>query len=43
MILVLALAILCIVGMIGAIVASVHDTRSPMRTVWGYDSRHPLI
>jgi len=42
MILVVALAALCLVGMIGAAVASVRDSRSPMRTIWGYDSRRPL-
>ncbi len=42
MILLLALAILSLVAVIGAIVASVHDSRSPVSTVWGYDSQHPL-
>jgi len=42
MILVFALATLCLVGMIGAAVAAVRDSRSPMRTIWGYDSRRPL-
>lgn len=43
MVLVLALGILCLVGVIGTVVASVRDSRSPMRTVWGYDSRRPLL
>jgi hypothetical protein len=43
MILILALAILSLIGVMGAIVASVHDSRSPVRTVWGYDTRRPLL
>ncbi|HWI30450.1 MAG TPA: hypothetical protein VNT50_03100 [Microbacterium sp.] len=42
MVLALALAILCLVGVISAVVASVRDSRSPIRTVWGYDTRRPL-
>lgn len=40
--LVLALSILCVVGVVSAVVASARDSRSPTRTVWGYDTRHPL-
>jgi hypothetical protein len=42
MVLVLALAVLCIVGIAGAIVASARDSRRPQPTVWDYDTRRPL-
>ena len=42
MVLVLALAGLSLIGVIGAVVASVRDSQGPIRTVWDYDTRHPL-
>jgi hypothetical protein len=46
MVLALALGILCIVGVIGALVAVavavIRDSRSPIPTVWDYDTRRPL-
>ncbi|HEX5729416.1 hypothetical protein [Microbacterium sp.] len=42
MVLVIALAILCLVGMVGTVVATLRDSRSPVRTIWGYDTRRPL-
>lgn len=42
MILMLALAVLCLVAAIGAIVVAVHDSRGPARTIQGYDTRRPL-
>jgi len=46
MILVFVLAIVCMVGMIAAAAAAaacVRDSPSLMPTVWGYDSRRPLL
>jgi len=42
MILVLALGILCLIGVTTAVVTSVRDSRSPAPTVWGYNTRRPL-
>ena len=42
MVLELAIAVLSVVGVIGAVVASVLDPRIPTRTIWGYDTRRPL-
>jgi hypothetical protein len=41
MVLALAIAVLSVVGVIGAVVASVLDPRIPTRTIWGYDTRRP--
>jgi hypothetical protein len=42
MMLLLALAILSVAGMTGAVAASVRDSRRPMPTVSAYDTRRPL-
>ncbi|MFK4805346.1 hypothetical protein ACI3KX_05740 [Microbacterium sp. ZW CA_36] len=43
MVLVLALAALCLVGAISAIVAWARDPRPPHPTAWDYDTRHPML
>lgn len=42
MVLVIALAVVCLVGVIGAVVASVRDSRAPLPTIPHYDTRRPL-
>jgi hypothetical protein len=41
MILVLALAALCLMGAVSAVVAWSRDPRAPRPAVWDYDTRHP--
>jgi hypothetical protein len=38
----LALAVLCLIGGISAVVAAVRDARGSLPTVLGYDTRRPL-
>ncbi|WP_267492035.1 hypothetical protein [Microbacterium allomyrinae] len=43
MFLVLALAGLCVVGVVAAIVATVRDSRGPVPTLRDYDTRRPVL
>jgi hypothetical protein len=38
----LAILCLCLVSLIGAVVASLRDSPRPLGTTWSYDSRRPL-
>ena len=42
MVLAIALAVICLVGVIGAVIASVRDRHAPIPTIPDYDTRRPL-
>lgn len=43
MVLALVIGAVCLVGVVGTVIASVRDALPPMPTIWGYDTRRPLL